>query len=36
MYPKQHARGEVLLNVEDILAPGYSMNRLRSHVGMVF
>ncbi|UOP11931.1 phosphate ABC transporter ATP-binding protein PstB [Pseudomonas palleroniana] len=36
MYPKQEARGEVLLNNENILAPGYSMNRLRSHVGMVF
>ncbi|MDE2036487.1 MAG: ATP-binding cassette domain-containing protein, partial [Pseudomonas sp.] len=28
MYPKQEARGEVLLNGENILAPGYSMNRL--------
>lgn len=36
MYPKQEARGEVFLNGENILAPGYSMNRLRSHVGMVF
>ncbi|MBF7141897.1 MULTISPECIES: phosphate ABC transporter ATP-binding protein PstB [Pseudomonas] len=36
MYPKQEARGEVLLNGENILAPNYSMNRLRSHVGMVF
>ncbi|MBI6855405.1 phosphate ABC transporter ATP-binding protein PstB [Pseudomonas cichorii] len=36
MYPKQEARGEVLLNGENILAPGYSMNRLRSQVGMVF
>ena len=36
MYPKQEARGEVLLNGENILAPGYSMNRLRSHIGMVF
>ncbi|MEB0303714.1 hypothetical protein QN348_22770, partial [Mucilaginibacter sp. 5C4] len=34
--PKQEAKGEVLLNGENILAPGYSMNRLRSHVGMVF
>ncbi|KPY07872.1 Phosphate import ATP-binding protein PstB, partial [Pseudomonas syringae pv. philadelphi] len=25
MYPKQEARGEVLLNGENILAPGYSM-----------
>ena len=36
IYPKQEARGEVLLNGENILAPGYSMNRLRSHIGMVF
>ena len=36
MYPKQEAKGEVILNGENILAPGYSMNRLRSHVGMVF
>ncbi|MFJ3485189.1 phosphate ABC transporter ATP-binding protein PstB [Pseudomonas sp. NPDC090202] len=36
MYPKLEAKGEVLLNGENILAPGYSMNRLRSHVGMVF
>jgi phosphate transport system ATP-binding protein len=36
MYPKQEAQGEVLLNGENILAPGYSMNRLRSNVGMVF
>ncbi|GFM81801.1 phosphate import ATP-binding protein PstB 1 [Pseudomonas cichorii] len=36
MYPKQEARGEVLLNGENILASGYSMNRLRSQVGMVF
>lgn len=36
MYPKQEARGEVMLNGENILAPNYSMNRLRSHVGMVF
>ncbi|PVZ15973.1 MULTISPECIES: phosphate ABC transporter ATP-binding protein PstB [unclassified Pseudomonas] len=36
MYPKQEAKGEVLLNGENILASNYSMNRLRSHVGMVF
>ncbi|MCS3472135.1 phosphate transport system ATP-binding protein [Pseudomonas sp. JUb42] len=36
MYPKQEAKGEVILNGENILAPNYSMNRLRSHVGMVF
>jgi phosphate transport system ATP-binding protein len=36
MYPKQEARGQVLLNGENILDPHYSMNRLRSNVGMVF
>ncbi|HEY9110747.1 MAG TPA: phosphate ABC transporter ATP-binding protein PstB [Rhodanobacteraceae bacterium] len=36
IYPKQHATGKVLLDGEDILDPAYSMNRLRSKVGMVF
>jgi phosphate transport system ATP-binding protein len=36
LYPKQEARGEVLLDGENILDPKYSMNRLRSKVGMVF
>jgi phosphate transport system ATP-binding protein len=36
MYPKQEARGQVLLNGENILDSHYSMNRLRSNVGMVF
>jgi phosphate transport system ATP-binding protein len=36
MYPKQEAKGEVLLNGENILDSHYSMNRLRSNVGMVF
>ncbi len=36
LYPKQEARGTVLLDGEDILAPKYPMNRLRSKVGMVF
>ncbi|WP_090262430.1 phosphate ABC transporter ATP-binding protein PstB [Pseudomonas panipatensis] len=36
LYPNQEARGEVLLNGDNILAPGYSMHRLRSQVGMVF
>ncbi|HZH43263.1 MAG TPA: phosphate ABC transporter ATP-binding protein PstB [Lysobacter sp.] len=36
LYPKQVARGEVLLDGENILDPKYSMNRLRSKVGMVF
>ena len=36
IYPKQRAEGEVLLDGENILDPGYSLNRLRSQVGMVF
>jgi len=36
LYPKLRAEGEVLLDGENILAPSYSMNRLRSKVGMVF
>lgn len=36
LYPKMTASGEILLDGEDILAPKYPMNRLRSKVGMVF
>jgi phosphate transport system ATP-binding protein len=36
LYPKMEARGEVLLDGENILEPKYPMNRLRSKVGMVF
>ena len=36
IYPKQEARGELLLDGENILDPHYSLNRLRSKVGMVF
>jgi phosphate transport system ATP-binding protein len=36
LYPKMEARGEVLLDGENILDPKYSLNRLRSKVGMVF
>jgi phosphate transport system ATP-binding protein len=36
LYPKQEAKGEVLLDGENILDPKYPMNRLRSRVGMVF
>ena len=36
LYPKQEAKGDVLLEGENILDPKYSMNRLRSKVGMVF
>jgi phosphate transport system ATP-binding protein len=36
VYPGLQASGEVWLDGENILAPGYSINRLRSKVGMVF
>ena len=36
IYPKLVATGEVLLDGENILDPKYSLNRLRSKVGMVF
>ncbi|WP_297298768.1 phosphate ABC transporter ATP-binding protein PstB [uncultured Methylovirgula sp.] len=36
LYPGQHAEGEVLLDGENILAPGQDLNLLRSRVGMVF
>ncbi|UNK49439.1 phosphate ABC transporter ATP-binding protein PstB [Lysobacter sp. S4-A87] len=36
LYPKLEARGEVLLDGDNILDPRYPMNRLRSKVGMVF
>jgi phosphate transport system ATP-binding protein len=36
IYPKLSARGEVLLDGENILDARYSLNRLRSKVGMVF
>ncbi|ALN85192.1 phosphate ABC transporter, ATP-binding protein [Lysobacter capsici] len=36
LYPKLEARGEVILDGENILDPRYPMNRLRSKVGMVF
>jgi phosphate transport system ATP-binding protein len=36
IYPKQRADGEVLLDGENVLDPKYSLNRLRSKVGMVF
>ena len=36
IYPGQQALGEVLLDGENILDPRYSLNRLRSKVGMVF
>ncbi len=36
VYPKQEAKGEVLLDGENILGPKFPLNRLRSKVGMVF
>jgi phosphate transport system ATP-binding protein len=36
LYPGQHAEGEVLLDGENILAPGLDLNLLRARVGMVF
>ena len=36
LYPGQRAEGEVLLDGENILAPGIDLNRLRRRVGMVF
>ena len=36
IYPKQEAKGEVLLDGENILDPRFPLNRLRSKVGMVF
>jgi phosphate transport system ATP-binding protein len=36
LYPNQEARGEVLLDGENILAAGQDLNRLRARVGMVF
>ena len=36
IYPGLRAKGEVLLDGENVLDPRYSLNRLRSKVGMVF
>ena len=36
LYPKLAAKGEVLLDGENILDPRYPLNRLRSKIGMVF
>ena len=36
IYPGQEARGELMLDGENILDPHYSLNRLRAKVGMVF
>jgi len=36
LYPNQEARGEVILDGENILGPRQDLNRLRARVGMVF
>jgi phosphate transport system ATP-binding protein len=36
LYPGQHATGSVMMDGEDILAPGTDLHALRSRVGMVF
>ncbi|MFI4890668.1 MAG: phosphate ABC transporter ATP-binding protein PstB [Steroidobacterales bacterium] len=36
IYPRQRAEGEVRLDGENVLDAGYSINRLRTKVGMVF
>jgi phosphate transport system ATP-binding protein len=36
LYPGQRAAGAVLMDGEDILAPGLDLNRLRAKIGMVF
>jgi phosphate transport system ATP-binding protein len=36
LYPGQRATGEVLVDDEDILAPGEDLNLLRARIGMVF
>ena len=36
IYPKQRAEGQVLLDGENVLDKTYSINRLRTKVGMVF
>src|SRR5258708_27909702 len=36
LYPGQRAEGEVMLDGDNILAPGLDLNLLRARVGMVF
>jgi phosphate transport system ATP-binding protein len=36
LYPGQRATGEVMMDGENILAPGIDLNALRSRIGMVF
>jgi len=36
LYPKQRAEGEIMMDGENVLAPGQDLNLLRAKVGMVF
>ena len=36
LYPEQTTRGEILLDGENLLSPGYDLGALRARVGMVF
>jgi phosphate transport system ATP-binding protein len=36
LYPSQEARGEILVDGENVLSPKQDLNRLRAKVGMVF
>ena len=36
LYPGQRATGEVLMDGENLIAPGVDLNALRSRIGMVF
>ncbi len=36
LYPNQRATGEVVMDGQNILAPGIDLNQLRSRIGMVF
>ena len=36
LYPRQEAKGEILIDGENVLAPSQDVNRLRAKVGMVF
>ena len=36
LYPGQRATGEVMMDGENIIAPGIDLNQLRSRIGMVF
>src|SRR5205085_9566409 len=36
LYPGQRATGEVIVDGENILAPGVDLNLLRARIGMVF